>query len=536
MNRNRLTWISVAILTVLSFFVERINLMIDYSSVKYWIIKISLMIILYFILCGLGKLHLRYTNGNREERIYIKNAWKVFLTILIINLVVLLLIWPGMWGGDELWLLPTVRQIDLSTVQHWLVAYWYILSMMMIPVPSGIIIIMIIFNSYVSSSLFYEVQKKLNYPKLAFLLLIPFCSFQILLFNQFPLRGSIYGNIEILFFVYLYRIARQDKVNSQHKIKIIILASIIISLRSEAVYYLLVIFIILICLTSKKNDFKKYGIIIFIGIIVLAMSIGSMQKNLTLNVGDRNTLTAIIDPLAELTKKEAELNEDWRQSKELIDIDNVISVDILTKDGTGSMLMWENYDEFFKSSPPSANMKFYKAYILLILKHPKIFFEERYNSFIQVQNNNVLGQTKVSMELFSPDGRGNEPIVLNKDLYGFDIINYNVYCKTLKILALDSVPGNLAYILRTILFTIWVPCGALIIGCMYFLFKKKYIISMAIIGILLKVPLIFLTAPGESYMYYYPVYLVGIIGIVLGIIGIIDKRKPIQGGKDIYER
>jgi hypothetical protein len=80
-NRNRLTWISVAILTVLSFFVERINLMIDYLSVKYWMIKISLMIILYFILCGLGKLHLRYTNGNREERIYIKNAWKVFLTI-----------------------------------------------------------------------------------------------------------------------------------------------------------------------------------------------------------------------------------------------------------------------------------------------------------------------------------------------------------------------------------------------------------------------------------------------------------------------
>ena len=57
------------------------------------------------------------------------------------NLVVLLIVWPGIWGNDDLAVLSLARTLQPNSWQHFLTSGAFILSLMFVPMPGGVVLV-----------------------------------------------------------------------------------------------------------------------------------------------------------------------------------------------------------------------------------------------------------------------------------------------------------------------------------------------------------------------------------------------------------
>ena len=71
------------------------------------------------------------------------------------------------------------------------------------------------------------------------------------------------------------------------------------------------------------------------------------------------------------------------------------------------------------------------------------------------------------------------------------------------------------------------PSLVLAVAVLWFLWKRKWVYAGCGALVALKVPLVFLTAPGTLFMYYYSPYLCG--WILLFFVGILWYRKKTDG-------
>ena len=62
-------------------------------------------------------------------------AWT--LPYLAVNLVILLIVWPGIWGNDDLAVLYLARTLQPNSWQHFLTSGAFILSLMFAPMPAA---------------------------------------------------------------------------------------------------------------------------------------------------------------------------------------------------------------------------------------------------------------------------------------------------------------------------------------------------------------------------------------------------------------
>ena len=66
-------------------------------------------------------------------------AWT--LPYLAVNLVILLIVWPGIWGNDDLAVLYLARTLQPNSWQHFLTSGAFILSLMFAPMPGGVVLV-----------------------------------------------------------------------------------------------------------------------------------------------------------------------------------------------------------------------------------------------------------------------------------------------------------------------------------------------------------------------------------------------------------
>ena len=57
------------------------------------------------------------------------------------NLVILLIVWPGIWGNDDLAVLYLARTLQPNSWQHFLTSGAFILSLMFVPMPGGVVLV-----------------------------------------------------------------------------------------------------------------------------------------------------------------------------------------------------------------------------------------------------------------------------------------------------------------------------------------------------------------------------------------------------------
>lgn len=448
------------------------------------------------------------------------------LSYFALHCVLLILTWPGIWRMDEFGILNSALQLIPVFWQNYLTSLFYVFSLMLIPVPSGVILVQGALISCVVGYLVLFFVKR--FGRLGYLAFLPFLFFPVLDSNLYPLRMSLYGFLELLLIFLLL-----DKWESEQKDKglgfLCLLAALVTVWRTEAVYYFLLfpcLLFLLFRVFDRENRLEKRKVVSGICLyLVLSLCLFIPQTvGDKLTSGNQYDLTSVVLPLVPLVDRAYDEEED----RELLaDIDRVVDVDIIREGAaegkSGISLFWGEPD-FQKEYTDEEYDAFKSAYYRLVLKYPDTFLQERWDCF--VHSVDLLQNTT---ELFSAEG------VANYDRFreypGSGPISESLRNHTVKLLELKSTTD---YEVKKagygLVYSHLIPILILLIAWIGCLVRKKwgwfFILSLPLV----KVPLIFLTAPSRLFMYYYSLYLIGYAVLCYGVIKVLSLLWSKVGG------
>lgn len=435
-----------------------------------------------------------------------KIVWLAGIYFLIM-LCFLLLTWPGIWRIDEFTILRTARNLHIHYWQGYLTSVYYILCLMMLPVPVSVILFMCLINSAIVGYLVYKLWIYTGKKRLAYALYLPFFFFPVIDSNLYPMRMSIYAFLELLllakicFWVYEKRMPAKGEFAWTA-----LLAGIVTAWRSESIYYLL-LFPVLLVVFFWKQVSKKVLRKAILWYLLCALFLVGFQKIGEGGIGgsDGYEITAMIRPLTPLLVDAA-----YAEEKDLIAAcDKVLNCAYMFQgasegeNGIGIFWRWAGEGLVRDTYNREEYRAFKQAYYELILRHPKTFLRERLDTYF------------LSTELLGRITDGEPPMpTLNQNL------RYYVYalleCRSFEDFYTQRKVGVIVY--STI-----PPSLVLAVAVLWFLMKKKWVYAGCGALVALKVPLVFLTAPGTLFMYYYSPYLCG--WILLFFVGILWIRK-----------
>lgn len=435
------------------------------------------------------------------------------LIYFALHCVLLILTWPGIWRMDEFGILNSAVLLLPVFWQNYLTSLFYVFSLMLIPVPSGVVLVQGALISCVVGYLVLFFVKR--FGRLGYLAFLPFLFFPVLDSNLYPLRMSLYGFLELLLLFLL--LDKWEAVKKNNKWGFLcILASLVTVWRTEAVYYFLLFPLLLVLLFrvfAGDNKLEKRSLVSGICLyLVLSLCFFIPQTvGDKLTSGNQYDLTSVVLPLVPLVDRAYDEEED----RELLaDIDRVVDVDIIRKGAaegkSGISLFWGEAD-FQKEYTDEEYDAFKSAYYKLVLKYPDTFLKERWDCF--VHSVDLLQNTT---ELFSAEG------VANYDRFreypGSGPISGSLRNDTIKLLewksAKDYEVKKAGY---DLVYSHLIPILILLLAWVWCLVRKKWGWFFLISLPLVKVPLIFLTAPSRLFMYYYSLYLIGYALLFYGV-------------------
>lgn len=518
---------------LLSFFTDRLLFtytLFDFSNktammktIMAWGSKIAFL----FLLLALWQFF--YWLLRKADKSFVRYS----LIYFCIMFCLLLLTWPGIWRMDEFGVLFEAQNIFPVFWQNYLTSVFYIFSLMLFPFPAGVIIVQNICISFIVGSLLCKLENvsiwKKPLGKKIYLAYIPFLLFPVLDSNLYPMRMSLYAFLELYLlveFVFWAYLAKKEgrKINQMSNTafwKCILLSAVVISWRAEAIYYLLFLPLCYLVIYYKEDVKIKVRFIICLLVVSVLLLIPQEigEKVMSSNNYD---LTSVLLPVIPLTEKlfleavrsswmpqnyeEALQNKDRASAKFMI-MDQVIDMNkavMAAKQGkSGISLYWSDLN-FVRDYTEEEYRQFKSVYISLIFQYPETFLKERWDTFLM--SSDLLENTT---EIFEQNGVANhekfQALFLNKP------ISNDIRTKTISVIELrDNVNYNNKLKSYEVVYHCAVPLMLSLLVALALLLKRKWGYALLLLAHLLKVPLIFMTAPSRLFMYYYPIYLVGV--------------------------
>lgn len=457
----------------------------------------------------------------KADRRFVRNS----LIYFGINLLVLFLVWPGIWRMDEFGILNSAVNLIPVFWQNYLTSIFYVFSLMLLPFPTGVIIVQCAVVSLAAGFVITWFEKR--FGKWGLLSFIPFLFFPVLDSNLYPMRMSIYAFLELVLLIVLaeknektgHDMSRNIQTRKKDNLFVcIVLAAIVTVWRTEAIYYVLFFPLLLWILFAKKWSRKKLvqticGYLILSLVLLVPQTIGDK-----LTSGNQYNLTSVVLPLVPLVEA-ADASSSCQE--ELAAIDRVINVEVAVQGAkenkSGISLFWGNPDFQRADYTDDEYAQFKSAYYRLILKYPTVFLQERFTCFMQSVD--LLENTT---ELFSKEGVPNYETFRTYPLT--KPVNETLRNRTICLIewrnSSDYEQKKTGY---SLVYGPFLPIVILLVSWAYCLLRKKwkqfFILSLPLI----KVPLIMLTAPSRLFMYYYSLYLIGYVLLFYLLIGLWTK-------------
>lgn len=452
-----------------------------------------------------------------------KRFVKYTLIYFSINMALLLLTWPGIWRMDEFGILNSAVLLLPVFWQNYLTSLFYVFALMLLPVPSGVIIVQCVINALVVGYLVKFLVDK--WGKWGLFTFVPFLFLPVLDSNLYPMRMCVYAFLELLLLVLVYQrweVRRKDV--SKKWFFICTLAAVVTVWRAEAIYYMVLFPVLLVILFVKSMD-KKQLVRVICTYLILSLCLFIPQSlGDKLTSGNQYDLTSVVLPLVPLVEEAYESGECQEQ---LTAIDRVIDVKVAVKGAkegrSGISLFWGEPD-FQRTYTDAEYQAFKHAYYDLILQFPMAFLEERFTCF--TESIDLLENTT---ELFTKEGVVNYDTFQTYPLTG--PFNDSVRSTVIKSLewrdAEDYTVEKAGY---GLIYSHLIPIGILCLVWITCLFKRKWHLFFLISLPLVKVPLIFLTAPSRLFMYYYSLYLIGYFVLFAVVVAVCAKLWNKAGG------
>ena len=162
---------------------------------------------------------------------------------------------------------------------------------------------------------------------------------------------------------------------------------------------------------------------------------------------------------------------------------------------------------------------FLKAIVKLSFKYPKVVFRERWNVFIKGTGISELGvyatNVRGTAALFDETNES-RAVVLTQDK-GW-IANSPVFKNIRKcfiyLLGMEKMDGSGSGVWKRLIWNAFIPLVILVYGWFKLLIKRKWYLWGICTAVLIRVPVVILTAPTSMIMYFLSFYFLGYVCLV----------------------
>ena len=448
---------------------------------------------------------------------------KFFLLYFSIQCVVLFLVWPGIFKQDELYLLfYTIADIRVVWVQSLFTQMFYWLAISMFPYVASLTFFQIVIISILAAATLKIIWDNICHKRLTYILLIPFLLLPVLDNNQFNIRNSQIAWFYLFLFVSIYY-----EYNKNNSIKIkkacfyLFLATMIGAWKTEFLYLLPCLFILIIVTNYKRDRWKSLAYIPYIIVIYLLLT---LPNRLWQSEEDSYIMTAVMTPLSDVIASHLD-DYDTELEPEFAKINEWIPLEEIKEDAIhlGTPMVYfekgivknkEQVDELFLAS------------LRILIHYPDEYLQNRIDVYMGTNgmianmiNHGDVSDWKQAMDI---DG---------EDFYNYYFRYTNLGHSDLreKVITFLACRDQNNYVHTNYMYPVFynstwsfIILSIIIIGM---IIKKKWFNSVLYAIVVLQVPLIAMFAPSIMFMYYMPFYLTSYVFIFNELILFLDKNK-----------
>lgn len=490
--------------------------------VRYFGAKTLTLGILLFLWQFIFYLNREIKKGNRK----LQDFLKFFCIYFVFSMIFLLLLWPGVWRWDEFDILRNAKSFSPFFWQHWLTSLFYILSLCIIPCPGGIIIIQIFLISLIIGKIMAELNTVVK-SKWTYSLYIPFLLPAIITNNLYPMRIVLCSYLELLFLCLVTFSFIQKRTPSNKKLILWgTLIGVIAAWRSEAIIYVILGPAIVFILLYKKIKLKSF-LSLFTSAALTMLSIMFVQ-----NLGKREDdyfITGIMEQLHAVVS--TDFNSDTPE-EDLKVIDKVLDIEML-KNSSGGAAFWDGGKRDY-TKEDFKNFK--KVSFKLLFRNIPAVLANRLDIFIRT--NGMVPNEKTALGYSADIYSYAEKDFVNESYwrkskefaenYRFNLpIDIKLRSNLLKTLECKKLENSKLTTTWTSVFYNCIPCMIILLAVFLYgiIRRKKLWILISVIPII-KMFLIFITAPINAFMYYLPVYIVGLsLGVICLLVNLKEKGR-----------
>lgn len=483
-----------------------------HSETKYFIVVKFLY--LCFLICSwcFGfDVQRKMKEGNEQYR----RAFDIFLVYSSLMMGMLAILWPGTWGADDIWVAACISSYKgWYPWQNILTGLYQDILLQILPFPGGIILLQNILISICVAFSVTKLEYIFNIKKIKYKLLdiltkiLPFLAPPILLYQFSGMRMGFYVYLELVMIIMLICMFNENKKYSfPYIMTFCVLCVIVSSWRTESFVYVISSCIMIIATRGDRVSSLKKIFCVF-SIVVGFLCVSKFQnKKLNDQYGDDYKVMSLIRPCVEVVRA-SNLKED---SELLSDIGKVLDLNVVLHSSyaDGETMYWcANVTKRGYSKKDYSS--FFKAFIKLCLKYPRVVARERWTVFIDCAgvNNKTRDNVVESSTLFDDvehDWQARE--FLDRKW----IANVPTFKKIRKkfIQMLGMRRPNSKNTLFKVVHNVITPLICLIFGCIEQLVKKRWYLFGIFISVLVRLPIIILTEPAPLIMYLFSFYLLG---------------------------
>lgn len=447
-----------------------------------------------------------------ESPVY-KRGLRIFITYLSILMMLLLFLWPGTWAWDDLGTITAISDYSgFNAWQHILSGIYQDVLLQVLPFPGGIIFLQNVIIAacvafvIIKLELAFEI-KKIKFPIMDLLLkIIPFLLPPVLMYQFSGYRMGVYVYFELTMLVILICAIKDKKEWTWKYIGFFCFMAIIVACwRTESFLYIPSICILL--LFVKKNTIPSHKKIACI--LMLVVGFIGMTKWQSASLGNSNyKIISLLRPCAEVVRA-ADYTDD---AYELEAINKVLDLEVIHNNPTcqGEWLYWNT--SCVRQYSEEEYSGFLKAFVKLSIKYPKVVLTERWNVF--AQGVGITGETIENVSgsalLFEMD---NENGSAWKFLSGDWLFNKPAFKQVRKALiyalGMRTYNGEVIGAAKRLIWNASLPIMFLVYAWIKFLIQKKWYLWFVCSAIIVRIPIVFLTAPASWIMYFLSFYFLG---------------------------
>lgn len=446
--------------------------------------------------------------------------FKYFFLYFCFMSVFWLLTWPGIFKGDEFYVIKSALQFTLSGAQSGLTSIFYIVALLFFPSMATIVLLQLLIICTIFAVVMHDMMSLFS-GKARYLLYLPFILLPVIDGNLFTLRATLVGWIFLFLIGKLFYLTKTKTFSPRYLILLSALSGLLIAWRSEYVY--LLVFLPLFLILTKQVNLKHFVYMLLL--IAICYAGCNVPNKIALDGSNKYPISLVLNPLANLFT-EAETMKGPCVYDDIMTINELVNVQLLKQ--CASVRNISQYWNIEDKLPEEQLSRFMRASLRLIVYNPDKFLKYRMQTFAFT---NGLYPNYIN----HPGGECVDAI--NRLVY-YDMDYKAMFVmmqpplgqalreRTISFLAQRTYrQGDIE---TTPLLPVFYNCIP-VVFCMLILFvaaciRKNNLLAFLMILQSTQVVLIFLTAPAMFFMYYFCFYLSGYFLTALGICELLQKK------------